>query len=676
MSSETTQFVPYLLTLRQLALKHQYRFGVHLQGTQEWNLSLIQHWLKDSNTNTAFQVGGDAFEGVRYVPFNKGQQLLGQECDLLICDLSTGWDANSFSAALGTLIGGGILLVLGANTLSENPAEVWLKKALDNLIVMSPNIQPSLPSVSAEAHKIDYSQQQLAVENIVKVVTGHRKRPLILTADRGRGKSSALGMAAAKLMSERNIRIVVTAPSLASVSPVFHFAQTLLAGSSGQKGWVEYEHSSLRFIAPDELLRSRFECDLLLVDEAAALPLPMLKEMVNRYHRAVFSSTIHGYEGCGRGFSLKFQSWLKDVRPEMKLQNMTQPIRWSQGDPLEAWHRASVLLDFEFQPISDAVNVERLQFSHVTQKNLLDNPSLLHRIFSLLVNAHYQTSPNDLFHLLGDEKMSVYTATHQNVLLGCILAVEEGTLDESLIEDIQLGKRRPKGHLSPITIANQLGFAQAAVQSSQRIMRIAVHPEVQNKSIGYKLVKHFALQSSSDYLSTSFGATSALVNFWRKCGFQTIKVGSQRDQASGCYSVLMVKGESIDWLELAKQRHAKHFEFELCDSLQEMEPDLVKTLLSENLCSDTQAPISLIHNYALGGSNYESVAVWLRSFAFSIGRERVASLSDLFISKVVQRLSWTECAERHQLTGRKQVEAYIRKELLALIDDLHCKLAK
>ncbi|MFX3841384.1 hypothetical protein ACJBS5_10985, partial [Streptococcus suis] len=87
------------------------------------------------------------------------------------------------------------------------------------------------------------------------------------------------------------------------------------------------------------------------------------------------------------------------------------------------------------------------------------------------------------------------------------------------------------------------------------------------------------------------------------------------------------------------------FEFELSDSLQEMEPDLVKTLLSENLCSDTQAPISLIHNYALGGSNYESVAVWLRSFAFSIGRERVTFLSDLFVSKIVQRLSWTECAE-------------------------------
>ncbi|NIY91222.1 GNAT family N-acetyltransferase [Vibrio diazotrophicus] len=676
MSSETTQFIPYLFSLRELALKHQYRFGVDLKGAQEWNHSLIQHWLKDSNSNTAFQVGGDAFEGVRYVPFNKGQQLLGQECDLLICDISTGWDANSFSAALGTLIGGGLLLVLGGSSLSDNPAEVWLKKALDKLITLSPTNQPSLPPIIGDEHNIDYSQQQLAVDNIVKVVTGHRKRPLLLTADRGRGKSSALGMASAKLMSERSIRVVVTAPSLASVSPVFHFAQKLLVGSSGQKGLVEYKHSSLRFIAPDELLRSRFECDLLLVDEAAALPLPMLKEMVTRYHRVVFSSTIHGYEGCGRGFSLKFQTWLKDVRPDMRLQNMSQPIRWSQGDPLEAWHRESFLLDFEFQPIRAEVAVGDLQFSGVTKNNLLDKPELLHSIFSLLVNAHYQTSPNDLFHLLGDDKMSVHIAMYQDVLVGCILAVEEGALDKALIEDIQRGRRRPKGHLSPITIANQLGIEDGAIQLSQRIMRIAVHPDVQNQNIGYAFVKHFTSKSSTDYLSTSFGATSDLVKFWRKCGFQTIKVGSQRDQASGCYSVLMVKGENIDWLELAKQRHAQHFEFELSDSMQEMEPDLVKTLLSENLCSDTRAPISLIHNYALGGSNYESVAVWLRSFAFSVGRERVTSLSDLFVSKIVQRLSWTECAERHQLTGRKQVEAHIRKELLALIDDLHCKLAK
>ncbi|WP_165313352.1 GNAT family N-acetyltransferase [Vibrio ziniensis] len=673
MCSENSQFVSYLLALRQLALKHQYRFGVCLQGAEAWNRTLVQELLVVSKSNSVFQVGGDAYAEVRHVPFNKGQQLLGQECDLLICDLSSGWDANSFSAALGTLIGGGLLIVLGLGDLSDNAAEKWLKSSLDKLIVLSDVCQPILPQISGAQHQIDYSQQQLAIENIVKVVTGHRKRPLILTADRGRGKSSALGMAAAKLMSERKIRIIVTAPSLDAVSPVFQFAQSLLDGASSERGFVAVADSRLRFIAPDELLRNTPECDLLLIDEAAAIPLPMLQSIINNYHRTVFSSTIHGYEGCGRGFSLKFQAWLKHVRPDMKVQNMSQPIRWSEGDPLEAWHRTSFLLDFEFQPISDAISLDGLIFRKVPKSELLENPALLHNIFSLLVNAHYQTSPNDLFHLLGDEKMEVYIATHQDVLVGCILSVEEGGLDQSLVHDIQIGKRRPKGHLTPVSIANQLGISEAATQVSHRIMRIAVHPDVQNQNIGFELVKRFAYDIADDFISTSFGATPELMKFWRKCGFQVIKVGSQRDQASGCYSVLLVKGENLLWLERAKQRCFQVFDFELTDSLQEMEPELVRILLRERFPSIAQLPINLIQNYALGGSNFESIAVWLRALAFSLDDDKVSVLSDVFISKVVQRVSWIECAKRNQLTGRKQIEAHIRNGLLNLLDDLQCK---
>jgi len=46
--------------------------------------------------------------------------------------------------------------------------------------------------------------------------------------------------------------------------------------------------------------------DLLVIDEAAAIPLNILKPMVyNTSCTTIISSTIHGYEGTGRSLSLK-----------------------------------------------------------------------------------------------------------------------------------------------------------------------------------------------------------------------------------------------------------------------------------------------------------------------------------------------------------------------------------
>ncbi|MDW2178689.1 tRNA(Met) cytidine acetyltransferase, partial [Vibrio sp. 1637] len=170
----------------------------------------------------------------------------------------------------------------------------------------------------------------LAVSLIEKVVNGHRKRPLVLTADRGRGKSSALGIACAQLLQHKPLRILLTAPSINAVEPVYQHAQRLLTDAKQmKKDRLEVGYGYIQFIAPDELLSSLPECDLLLVDEAAAIPVPMLKQITEHYHRLVFSSTIHGYEGCGRGFTLKFIEWLQQQRSGMKTYHMQQPIRWS-----------------------------------------------------------------------------------------------------------------------------------------------------------------------------------------------------------------------------------------------------------------------------------------------------------------------------------------------------------
>ncbi len=673
MSSQSKYFLSNFSSLRQIAAQQKYRYGVVLEGQELWNKQVCQRWIASLPSSTVFQLGGEPLSTTRYATFKQGQQLLGQECELLICDFSDGWDANSFSAALGTVVGGGIVVILGFSADVDNHADQWMQRALKQLISLSENSSFELPSVCCESSEIDFSQQQLAIENIVRVVEGHRKRPLVLTADRGRGKSSSLGLAAAKLMKQRDINILVTAPNLSAVKPVFQFAEHSLDDAIVKRGCVETPSSSLRFIAPDELLLQRPECDLLLVDEAASIPLPMLEAMVENYHRTVFSSTINGYEGCGRGFTLKFQHWLKSVRSGCRFQNISQPIRWNLGDPLEAWHRDSFLLDFDFESIEQNINTSNIEYRSVDKDELVAKPELTHHIFSLLVNAHYQTSPNDLFHLLSDPSINVHIATGGGRVVACILSVAEGKLDDDLIEAIQNGERRPRGHLTPVTLANQLGIAIAAKQSSTRIMRIAVHPDLQNMGVGAHFVDWFIGQHACDYVSTCFGATASLVKFWQMCGFQAVKIGSQRDQSSGCYSLVMVKGEALEWLVGATTHFFTHFVHELSDSLKLIEFDLVKVLLAQSQFSNPSLPLQLLEQYSCGGANYESIAVWLHQFLLSLPSDHFNHVSDLMMGKVLLRMSWTQCAHQFHLTGRKQIENTMKRELAVLMSNLHCK---
>ncbi|EEX64874.1 tRNA(Met) cytidine acetyltransferase TmcA [Vibrio metoecus] len=668
-----TQSLTDLVRLHQLAKQHHTRFGCWLRGDPQWQSSLLNSLISHFTDQSIFMLGNTELDGVTCVDYRQGQQWLGKECQWLICDLNQGWDANSFNAALGTLVGGGLLLVVGEPCSLNWAARNWLESALGELIQIAPQSICALPNCAEISSVPTYEQQAQAIEGIIKVATGHRKRPFVLTADRGRGKTSALGMAAAQLMPSRTMKIFVTAPALASVEPLFLHAQRKLSHASVKRGHIQSGESSLNFMAPDELLRSQPECDLLLVDEAAALPLPLLKRLVEKYHRIVFSSTIHGYEGCGRGFSLKFQQWLREQRPQMRALHLDQPIRWAAGDALEQWQNRVFLLQSELTELPPSAH-NALSFSPLTQEMAVHQPERLAQVFSLLVNAHYQTSPNDLFSLLNDDAMTLFGAYQGDVCVGCVWAVREGELDDALIDAIQRGTRRPKGHLAPVTLANQLGITEAARQSCWRILRIAVHPACQREGIGSQLLQQFIEHYEADYYATSFGVSEDLLPFWLMNGFIPVKFGSHRDQASGCYSILMLLGSrGLSWLEQAQQQFTTHWIFELSDSLQALEPEIIQQLLP--LCAPTDKTrqwVELIERYAQGGSNYESVAVWLFAWLMEISSLNL-TISPLLISKVLQRKSWGECAEQFQLTGKRQVEQALRDDLSALLSNLHCK---
>ncbi|PIW78590.1 MAG: hypothetical protein CO000_00910, partial [Piscirickettsiaceae bacterium CG_4_8_14_3_um_filter_44_38] len=63
--------------------------------------------------------------------------------------------------------------------------------------------------------------QQQAIDAIHHLAFGHRKRPVVLTADRGRGKSYTLGLACLRLLAEGKQHITLTAARRSQLESAF-----------------------------------------------------------------------------------------------------------------------------------------------------------------------------------------------------------------------------------------------------------------------------------------------------------------------------------------------------------------------------------------------------------------------------------------------------------------------
>lgn len=478
------------------------------------------------------------------LPAKKAHTLLGQDTDIIVFDAHSGFDVNAFAAVSGTLRGGGTLYLL------TPPLDEWADFPDPDYRRFIPYpYQPHevqgrflgrfVGMLKTGCHSRSFSPivgltsdlQVVAVETILQANV-----PVVLTADRGRGKSAALGMAASQLQVAGK-RVLLTAPSRATVESVFKHAQ--LPPS---------------FFAPDDLLQTLPEGDVLLVDEAAAIPVPLLLKMLEHYPRCVFSTTLHGYEGSGRGFALRFQKALDTLAPGWQAVRLQQPMRWAENDPLECFINQALLLDAD---VGDGVCNTPLRplYRQLNRDELAQNEPLLRQLFGLLITAHYQTRPSDLRQLLDAPDISIHVLEQQGTLVAVALLSREGGLDAQLTAAIHAGTRRPHGHPVPQTLTFHAQLAGAAELVCERVMRIAVHPLLQNQGLGAHLLEHllgFAAQQGADYLGVSYAMTPELLRFWERAGFMVARIGFRQDAASGSRSVVQVKALSVRAVGLFK----------------------------------------------------------------------------------------------------------------------------
>ncbi|WP_331233554.1 tRNA(Met) cytidine acetyltransferase TmcA [Natronorarus salvus] len=504
------------------------------------------------------------------------------------------------------------------------------------------------------------ADQAAAVEAFEDLIEGGRA--LVVESDRGRGKSSAAGIAAGALAAEGET-VVVTAPAPRNADEVFARARALLselgALSAGAERDLESdEGGSVRFVAATEAVAA--EPDVLIVDEAAALPVSLLTGYLS-VPRVAFATTIHGYEGAGRGFSVRFRGRLDEAAHELREVRLDTPIRYAPGDPVEVWSFHALALDARpaVEGVVSGAGPENVRYERLDPERLMGDERLLSEAFGLLVSAHYRTEPDDLARLLDAPNLSVRALTWEGHVVSVALLAREGGLDADRRERLS-GGERIRGNMIPDLLTSQLRDPDAGAPVGVRIVRVATHHAVRSRGLGSHLLGRIEAEVGPDvdWLGTGFGATPALLSFWHGNGYRSVHLSTTRNDASGEHSVVLLRPTDEAGRALSEYHgtwFADRIEGMLTDALREVDPDVVRVVLRATEAETTPSLCDrdrrLVESAAAGFATLEVDPSPFRRLALThlldpTDGAITAREERVLVSRVLQAHSWEEVADR------------------------------
>ena len=476
--------------------------------------------------------------------------------------------------------------------------------------------KPKIPEdvkLPKEIYEVALTQDQV---NVLKALESLMSRPreeitktVIITADRGRGKSAAVGLfvgTMAKLNAGKGALgrfvILVTAPTEYNVNTLFEFAERALR-LLGMKPRMYRSPPEIRgrgyviaYVHPADMpkILAREKITLAVVDEAAGIPVPILFKILNSCPRVIYSSTIHGYEGAGRGFSIRFMKKVMELDwVSLKHVTMEEPIRYARNDPIERWLFDALLLDAEPSKLDeeDLKYIENLEV-HLEKVDLEEyfigeKEDELRQFIGIYVFAHYRNEPRDLA-IMGDaphyEAYALKIPTGK--IVTALLVAIEGGIPKPIIEEIYKDKAaEPSGHLIPVAIEKHFRDKVFPGYRGYRIVRIATHPQVMRKGLGSKALEeleNIARKKDFYWVGAGFGANVQLLRFWLKNKFVPIHVSPMRHKVSGEYTTIVVK-PLVKSLESAIREYYREFRIRFVEWLRyvhyDMDPHLARLIL-------------------------------------------------------------------------------------------------
>ncbi|MEH6354425.1 MAG: GNAT family N-acetyltransferase [Marinobacter sp.] len=642
---------------------------------------------------------------------------LGRELDLLVWDGFSGNPPDGLAALAGTLMAGGLWFWLmpplaqwgtfadpdyartGLDQASKHPFAERLAKLLcdapdvirlDMSVSEGKNanatINSKLMGVRDELHRRRSAtafcvnggpEQNSLVQALVRFGLGRRRRPMVITADRGRGKSAALGLAAAELLLQGRQQVLLTAPSAEQVATVMAHAREHLGAQLQSQAATELTTTggaSLTFLLPQQLLADKPAAEVVMVDEAAAIAAPLLQRILLGWPRVAFATTVHGYEGAGRGFAVRFREQLDQHTPHWQELTLSQPVRWAASDPLEPLVFRLFMLAAQNQSNTPQQTPDRLPVLEVERwQPALATENDLTEAFGLLVNAHYRTRPADLRQWLDDPAAVSWRARMNGRTVGLLWAQGEGEFPAPLAQQVSLGLRRLRGHLLAQSLALHAGLPQAAQQRSLRVIRIAVAAPQRLSGIGQRLIaaaQAYAKADGFDYIGSSFGGTPGLLAFWQRQGLQPVRLGFSQEASTGEYPLQAVCGLSAAGERLVQdlqQRLGRHWLVLASRQWAQCQPELMVAVM-RSLPAGPQLDAEDTRDlqyFAAGYRGFELTLPALQTLSRCAGAaEWLSALQPvqcaLWFRAVVQGCSWAELQRENLCLGQRDAEQQLR----------------
>lgn len=448
---------------------------------------------------------------------------------------------------------------------SRTPSARELDQIKENLADTQP-----VGSLVRLSRTVDQAKALLTFVEAIKEKT--LSSTVTLTAARGRGKSAALGVAIAAAIAYGYSNIFITSPSPENLKTLFEFVfkgfdalgyldhtdYTIMQSVNPDfnkaivRVNVHRQHrQTIQYIQPQDAY-TLGQAELLVIDEAAAIPLPLVRKLMGPY-LVFMASTINGYEGTGRSLSLKLIQQLREQsRGISKLSSdekvadrtagsktsdgaygggsarslreitLSEPIRYAQGDGVEKWLNRVLCLDATLprsSNISGTPHPSQCQLLQVNRDTLFSfhpvSEKFLQSMMALYVASHYKNSPNDL-QLMSDAPAHqlfvlvppVQEDANRLPEILCVLQVAlEGQISrESVLNSLSRGQRAG-GDLIPWLVSQQFQDTEFAALSGARVVRIATNPDYGNMGYGSRALqlltefyegKHISLSEADD----------------------------------------------------------------------------------------------------------------------------------------------------------------------------------